>query len=142
MPKDERLGAAPELWGIFAMESNYPDYCQRLQNQIGELSGNLPGTMRAYRELHKKATGEGALTRTTKELIALGIALNVNCDGCLAYHVRDALQAGATREQILETIGVAVMMGGGPAVVYGCQALEALDQFLAEKHPEVRATAP
>jgi alkylhydroperoxidase/carboxymuconolactone decarboxylase family protein YurZ len=46
-----------------------------------------------------------------------------------AYHVHDALEAGATRQEIAETVGVAVMMGGGPSVVYGCQALEALDEF-------------
>jgi len=45
--------------------------------------------------------------------------------------VRDALQAGASREEITETVGVAVMMGGGPAVVYGAEALEAPDQLLA-----------
>jgi alkylhydroperoxidase/carboxymuconolactone decarboxylase family protein YurZ len=38
-------------------------------------------------------------------------------------------RAGASREEIVEVIGVAVMMGGGPSVVYGCQALEAVDQF-------------
>jgi hypothetical protein len=31
----------------------------------------------------------------------------------------------------VETIGVAVMMGGGPSVMYGAEALEALNQFEA-----------
>jgi alkylhydroperoxidase/carboxymuconolactone decarboxylase family protein YurZ len=54
-----------------------------------------------------------------------------HCDGCIAYHVHDALKAGASRKELLETIGVAIMMGGGPALMYGCAALEALDQFEA-----------
>ncbi len=124
------------------MGDKYPDYCQQLEERIAELHGSLPETMRAYRKLHKQATATGALGRKVKELVALGIALNVNCDGCVAYHVRDSLRAGATREEILETIGVAVMMGGGPAVVYGCQALEALDQFQEEERPEAFARAP
>jgi alkylhydroperoxidase/carboxymuconolactone decarboxylase family protein YurZ len=47
----------------------------------------------------------------------------------MAYYVLDALRAGATRQEITETIGVAVLMGGGPAVMYGAEALEALAQF-------------
>ena len=53
----------------------------------------------------------------------------MRCDGCIAFHVHDSLDAGATTAEISETIGVAVMMGGGPALVYGCEALEAVEQF-------------
>ena len=48
---------------------------------------------------------------------------------CIAFHVHDALAAGATRAEILETLGVAVMMGGGPAAMYACDAFAALEQF-------------
>ncbi len=54
----------------------------------------------------------------------------------IAYHVHDALRAGATRQEIVETIGVAMMMGGGPATMYGCHAFEALDQFETERAEE------
>lgn len=124
------------------MEDDYPVYYQRMQKLIGELSGNLPGTMRAFTGLHKQATADGALDRKTKELIALGMALSINCRGCVAYHVKQALESGASREEILEAVGVAVMMGGGPAVVYGCEALTALDQFQAEGNAAARASAP
>jgi AhpD family alkylhydroperoxidase len=56
-------------------------------------------------------------------------SIAARCDGCIAYHVHDALKAGATRKEIVETIGVAVLMGGGPATVYGAEAFEALNQF-------------
>jgi AhpD family alkylhydroperoxidase len=124
------------------MDNDYPASYKRLQALIAELSGNLPGTMRAFTGLHKQATADGALDRKTKELIALGMALSINCGGCVAYHVKQALESGASREEILEAIGVAVMMGGGPAVVYGCEALAALDQFQAESNDGSRALAP
>lgn len=76
---------------------------------------------------------DGVLSAKVKELIALGIAITVRCDGCIAFHVHDALEAGASRKEVAETIGVAVLMGGGPSVVYGSEALEALEQFEAEK---------
>jgi alkylhydroperoxidase/carboxymuconolactone decarboxylase family protein YurZ len=59
----------------------------------------------------------------------LGIGIAAECEGCIAYHMHDALKAGATRQEVLEVIGVAILMGGGPAMIYGCEALAALDQF-------------
>lgn len=56
--------------------------------------------------------------------MALGFSIVVRCEGCIACHVKDAMQAGATRGEVIETIGVAVMMGGGPSVVYGIEARE------------------
>lgn len=105
---------------------NYND----LTKLMLELGTKIPDTIKSFNNLHKASTAEGVLTTKTKELIALGIAITVRCDGCIAFHVHDALKAGASAEEIMETIGVAVMMGGGPAVVYGCEAMEALHQFV------------
>jgi AhpD family alkylhydroperoxidase len=111
------------------MEQNYPAYYDHLRDLIRTLHHDLPGPMTGFAQLHQQALADGALSKKVKELIALGIAIAVRCDGCMAYHVRDALRAGATRPEITETIGVAILMGGGPAVMYGAEALEALAQF-------------
>ena len=108
---------------------NYPQRYQEVSDQMGRLAEDLPGPMKAFMELHEASVKPGALDGKTKELIALGIAITVRCDGCIAYHVHDALQAGASRREVAETIGVAVMMGGGPSVVYGAEAHAALEQF-------------
>lgn len=111
------------------MTKDYSKNYDTLTKLMGELGGKIPGTMKAFSDMHNASIAEGALTTKTKELIALGIAITVRCDGCIAFHVKDALKAGANSEEIMETIGVAVMMGGGPAVVYGCEAMAALNQF-------------
>lgn len=111
------------------MTKDYSKNYNTLTNLMGELGGKIPATMKAFSDLHSASIMDGALNGKTKELIALGIAITVRCDGCIAFHVKDALTAGASCEEIMETIGVAVMMGGGPAVVYGCEAMEALKQF-------------
>ena len=108
---------------------DFPKNYDDLLKLMGELGQNIPETMSAFSELHKASTGDGVLSAKVKELIALGIAITVRCDGCIAFHVHDALKVGASRDEITETIGVAVLMGGGPSVVYGCEALEALKQF-------------
>lgn len=99
---------------------------------FGKLRHSATGTMPGFAAMHRSAMEEGALTTATKELIALAIGICSNCDGCIAFHVHDALKAGASRVEIEETIGVAIMMGGGLAAVYGADAMVALDQFEAE----------
>ncbi|WP_280429638.1 carboxymuconolactone decarboxylase family protein [Nocardia brasiliensis] len=108
---------------------NYPEINEHLREVMNRLGRETPSIMRSFGGLHAASTGEGALTGATKELMALAIGIAVHCDGCVAYHVHDALAAGATHAEVVETIGVAVMMGGGPSVVYGCEAFEALEQF-------------
>ncbi|MBI1761410.1 MAG: carboxymuconolactone decarboxylase family protein [Acidobacteria bacterium] len=110
-------------------EQNHPRARQHLGMLLHKLTKELPAPLAGFTQLHKGAMSAGALSKQTKELIALGIAISTNCDGCIAWHVHDALRAGAARPEILETIGVALMMGGGPAAIYGCEALEALEQF-------------
>ena len=111
------------------MSTDYSNNHERFTKLMVELGGKIPDTMKAFGELHGASMKEGALTAKTKELIAVGIAIAIRCDGCITAHVKDALKAGVTSEEMMETIGVAVMMGGGPAVVYGCEAMEALKQL-------------
>ena len=73
--------------------------------------------------------GDGSLTSREKELVALGIGISKQCVDCIGFHMQSAIKAGATRDDIAETIGVAMMMGGGPAYMYGVKALEAYDQL-------------
>ena len=75
------------------------------------------------------STRTRALTAGTKELIAVGIAISKGCRGCIASHTRGAARKGVTEEQMAETIGVAIQMGGGPASIYGPQAWEAFKEF-------------
>lgn len=114
------------------MNGSYPEYNKKLCGLMGKLAKEIPDTMSGFGGIHKTASENGALDFKTKELMALAIAITVRCNGCIAFHTHDALKAGATRKEIMETIGVAILMGGGPSVVYGSEALEALEQFEAE----------
>lgn len=109
---------------------NYNDLTKLME----ELGTKIPATMEGFNNIHKASVSDGSLPSKTKELIALGIGISVRCDGCIAFHVHDALKAGANSEEIMETISVAILMGGGPALVYGCEAMEALKQFVLLEH--------
>ncbi|MBM4111366.1 MAG: carboxymuconolactone decarboxylase family protein, partial [Phycisphaerae bacterium] len=44
--------------------------------------------------------------------------------GCIVHHTRAAKAAGATLAEIQDTLDVCVLMGGGPATIYGKKAIE------------------
>ena len=82
-----------------------------------------------FLELEEKAFREGALNKKTKELMALSISIVTKCEPCMEWHLDQALKAGATDEEIYETIDVAIEMGGGPAAAYARFVLNAMECF-------------
>lgn len=108
---------------------NFPEHFKELSTWMDKLGLAIPETMKGFGALHQASLKSGALDSKTKELIALGIAITVRCDGCISFHVHDAMQAGASKEEIAETVSVAILMGGGPSVVYGIEAMQALSQY-------------
>jgi AhpD family alkylhydroperoxidase len=96
---------------------------------IGLIREGAPEAMKAFGALSLAATATKSLDSKTKELMALAIGIAVHCDGCVAYHTRAAHKHGATREEVAETVALALYMGGGPAAVYGADAIRAYDEF-------------
>ena len=112
------------------MTMDYKNYRQHLDTNLEQLGREIPGPMTGFARLHKKTVADGTLSRKVKEMMALAISIAVGCEGCIAYHIHDAVEAGATRPELLETISVGLMMGGGPGSIYAAHALEAIEQFL------------
>jgi len=92
------------------------------------LRGLIPEVMRGYAELSRAAMAPGEVSVAHKELLALAIAITRECDGCIVAHSRAAVRAGVTRQAVAETVGVAIMMNGGPGTVWGPRALRAFDE--------------
>ena len=109
--------------------TDYAEYRQQLARNIKRLRTILPEATAGFENLRRAALAPGSLDTRVKELIALGIGVHSGCRGCIAFHVHDALGAGATRAEVEEVIGIAVLMGGGPGLMNGAEALDALDQF-------------
>ncbi len=110
--------------------SYYEEKANDVYAFIETLSKENPGIVKGFMAMHEAAAKKGALDAKQKELISLGIAITIRCEGCIACHVQDALKAGATQEEIVETIGVAILMGGGPSVVYGDIAYKAMKEMM------------
>lgn len=103
-----------------------------LRPQHRALRQMIPGVYRAFNDMSGAAMAAGALETKVKELMALVVGVVAGCDGCIASHARGAARAGATKEEAAEAIGVAIMMHGGPATVYGARAYQAFTEFADE----------
>ena len=114
------------------MHENWPEMAAGLSGPLKELRTGLPEVMKSFSSLAHAATDGKALDPKTKELIALGISVAVRCDACIAFHTEAAVRQGATRDEVMETMGMAIYMGAGPSVMYAAQAVEAYDQFRAK----------
>ena len=114
------------------MYKDWPKIAADLTTAVKELRTGTPDTMKAFTAMAIAATQSKALDTKTKELIALGIAVAVRCDPCIAFHAESARKHGATRDEVMETVGMAIYMGAGPSVMYAAQAVEAYDQFVAK----------
>jgi len=111
--------------------TKWPEYTKEVSAQLRNLRSGTPEVMKAFSGLAQAALTPKALDCKTKELIALGIAVAIRCDDCIGFHVKAALEQGASREEVLETLGMAVYMGAGPSVMYANHALDAFEQFKA-----------
>ena len=98
-----------------------------LEKYLPELQKELPQLMSGFTTLKNAAYQDGALSLQVKELIALAISISIPCELCIAHHLNNALQAGVTKEQIMEALGVAIQMRGGSAAGEGaCKVLKEL----------------
>ena len=111
------------------MHLDWKEFITGLNGPLGELRTGAPDVMRAFSAIAQAALKPAALNTKTKELIALGISVALRCDDCIAFHTKAAVAQGATREEVFETLGLAIYMGAGPSAMYASHAIEAFDQL-------------
>jgi AhpD family alkylhydroperoxidase len=113
--------------------------CGNMKGKLDEVMSTVKRAMKenpeeagAFMVFVEKAEKKGALDVKTKELISVALSIAEHCEWCIAFHVKNALTAGATREEIMEASFVAVLMGGGPSLMYVKLVMDAIDEFSAK----------
>ena len=96
---------------------------------LREIKKVKPEIQKGFGALHNAVLDEGVLSVKHKELQAIAIAVAMRCNDCIGSHIVSAIKAGATREELVDTLGVAVLMGGGPAYMYAGHAIDAWDDL-------------
>lgn len=110
---------------------SYRELTHQVSGRLATLRANTPAVMKSFSELGKAALAAGVLDPKTKELIALALSVAARCDPCIGYHTQSLVKLGASRQEVDETLGVAVYMGGGPALMYAASAIASFDEFQA-----------
>ena len=102
---------------------------EEIKRLIGKLQQQQPEAIKNFLNFMTSVERSGALDMKQKELINVGLAVAAQCEWCIALHVKGALDAGASKEEIIEAGMQAVLMHGGPALMYMTPLEEALDEF-------------
>lgn len=111
------------------MSKSFQEITKHVATHMGKLRKDIPETSQAFTNLAMAATQDGVLDKKTKELIALALAVGSRCDACIGFHVKALIRLGATREEVTETLGMCVYMGGGPSMMYAAEAIAAFEEF-------------
>lgn len=113
------------------MTKSYSDITNRISDNLKTLRADIPDTLKGFTTMAQAASKEGALDKKTKELIALAIGISTRCDGCIGFHTQALVKLGVTREEIEETLAMAIYMGGGPSLMYAAEAMHAYKELTA-----------
>jgi len=105
---------------------------------VGKMGEEYPKLAGPFMVFLRRVEEQGVLDTKTKELISIALSVACKCKWCIAFHTKNALDAGATKDEIIEACYVAILMAGGPAFMYTRLVLEAIDEFTKVKE-EIKA---
>ena len=114
------------------MTKNYKKITEDILMSLSKMRKEIPDVMNGFNALAQAATKEGALDKKTKELMALALGIAAHCEGCIGFHTEALVKLGVTREEFLETLSMAIYMGGGPSLMYAAEALQAFEELSSE----------
>lgn len=114
------------------MTTSFKELISDISPALAKLRKEIPDVMNGFNAVAQAATKEGALSKKTKELIALALGIAAHCDGCIGFHTQTLVKLGVTREELLETLSIAIYMGGGPSLMYAAEALKAFEEIASQ----------
>ena len=105
---------------------------QEIKKLIGELQQEAPEEINSFLNFLQKAEKDSAINAKNKELINVALAVAAQCEWCIAFHTQNALKLGATKDELIEAGMQAVVMHGGPALMYMTPLMNAIEEFSHE----------
>src|SRR5258706_2913358 len=121
------------------MMLDWNQYQKQVLTQVAEIGKISPDTVRGYRSLTDAGNKANLLGGKVRELIALAVAVTRQCDGCITIHTDSAIKQGATREEIIEALGVAIAVNAGATLVYSARVLDAFKEHPSAVRPQADA---
>jgi AhpD family alkylhydroperoxidase len=103
------------------------EFAARRSRANERLLDGAPLTIKRFFALDRDVYRPGALPKATKDLLGLVASTVLRCNDCIAYHVREAIAAGVDREQLIEALGIALVVGGSITIPHLRFAVEFLE---------------
>ena len=94
---------------------------------FNELKKDFPKELSQFAHFSSTSKIDGAISKKNKELILVSLSVVKQCDSCIKIHVEDAKKAGASDREILEASMLAVVIGGGSALMYVKKVYESIN---------------
>jgi AhpD family alkylhydroperoxidase len=113
-------------------KNSMKDMFQELNKAYELMSLSAPDFFRDFMSFLDSTERKGVLSEKTKALISIALAIDSHCLPCISFHVSNAIDSGATKQEIMEASEIAVLMGGSPAFVYLKNVLDACEEFGAD----------
>ena len=105
---------------------------QEISELVKKLQQNAPNESKKFFEFLQTVEKDGAVSAKNKELINVALAVAAQCEWCIAFHAKNALKLGASKDEIIEAAMQAVLMHGGPALMYMTPLFKAIEEFSNE----------
>jgi AhpD family alkylhydroperoxidase len=121
------------------MMLDWNNYRKQLAAGVKEIGQLSPETIKGYMALSAAGQKADLLGAKVRELIALAVAVSLRCDGCITVHTEAAIKQGATREEIIEALGVATAVNAGATLVYSARVLDAFKEHPSVVRPQADA---
>jgi AhpD family alkylhydroperoxidase len=115
------------------MMMDWNAYRDQVNAAVREISAANPELVKAYAGLSHANAKSTHIDAKTRELVALAVAVTLRCDGCINAHTDAAIKAGASKEEIVDAVGVAIMVNAGATMVYSARTLDAYNAKTTEK---------
>ena len=110
----------------------YNNKLEEVKALIERLQKESPKQTAAFNQFMMSVEKPGALSAKDKDLINIALSIASQCEWCIALHVKGAMKNGASREEIIDASMQAVLMHGGPALMYMIHVEKALDEFMGQ----------
>ncbi|WXG47492.1 MAG: carboxymuconolactone decarboxylase family protein [Candidatus Atabeyarchaeum deiterrae] len=111
------------------MPEHVEEILRDFETYYAKMRKEIPETRDAFNNLLGTVHKDGALPAKMKEIICVAISIYAHCESCMIHHTRQALEAGATKAEIMEACAAAIVMGGGPATAAAPIVMKAIEKW-------------